>query len=64
MNENVKKLFIAASKDNDFQVELSVHEKEYYKPSIFWDDKKRVIYATIYMGWLIGKRKYNESDFK
>lgn len=57
------RLIEAAKNDTDFQNELNVHEPKYYKLKHNATHLEQAMYAMIYMGWLIGKGKYNESDF-
>ena len=64
MEKKVIKLLLAAKKDSIFQAELKAHEPKTYKVGFWWSDLQKVIYASIYMGWLIGKGIYNESDYE
>ena len=63
MEKKVIKLLLAAKKDSIFQAELKAHEPNTYKVGFWWSVLQKVIYASIYMGWLIGKGIYNESDY-
>ncbi len=64
LTSSVKKMFTQARKDKTFQAELIQHEPEYYKISRLSDEKLKIIYASVYMGWLIAKGLYNEKDFE
>lgn len=63
MERNVTNLYNEAKENKEFQGELKVHEPELYQPSVLWSEQKKVLYALIYMGWLIGKGLYNESKY-
>jgi hypothetical protein len=63
MEKKVKKIINAAKNDKNFQFELKKHEPNNYKLDYFSNDTEKIIYASIYMGWLIGKGVYDESVF-
>lgn len=58
------KLYKEAKENLIFQNDLKIHEPKNYKPKIFFDEKDKAIYSSIYMGYLIGKGIYNENDYK
>jgi hypothetical protein len=64
MKPTVKKLYNEAKVNLDFQEELKLYEPDNYKPKLWWDKHKKVLYACLYMGYLIGKGKYNENNYK
>ena len=63
MKNIVKRLFNEAKDNLEFQNELMPHEPKWHKPKWYWGDEKKVLYATVYMGWKIGKGTYNESNY-
>jgi len=64
MTNKVTKLYLAAKENLIFQHDLKIHEPKSYAPIIFSDNTDKAIYATIYMGYLIGKGIYNENDYE
>lgn len=64
MSQYIDNLIKKAISDIDFQNELKIHEPKNYKVSFFWGKEKKFIYASIYMGYLIAKGNYKESDYK
>ena len=64
MKPEVVKLLNAAKADMEFQEELKKHEPNRYKLNWFSDLFDKSIYASLYMGWLIGKGRYDENDYK
>lgn len=48
----------------EFQNDLKPHEPKRYKPRWHWNELEKTLFATVYMGWLIAKGKYNESNYK
>lgn len=63
MTHRVKNLLNAAKNDMLFQSELKTHEPDCYKVGFFWNESEKIMYASIYMGWLIGKGVYDENMF-
>ena len=59
----VKRMYNEAKVNKSFQDDLKKHEPDTYKPKLLWGDTEKVIYATIYMGWLIARGEYNENDY-
>lgn len=65
MTPKVRKLFNEAKDNEEFQEELKVHEPEEYKPpGLLSNDLDKLLYAILYMGWLIGKGIYNENKYE
>lgn len=62
MEKKVRNLFRASKKDQEFIDDLLKNNES--APSL-WDEKEtKIIYACIYMGWLMAKGKYKESDYE
>lgn len=64
MNQKVRKLLKAAKNDKNFQDELKIYEPKDYKVDISWTNNEQILYASVYMGWLIGKGIYNEKNYE
>lgn len=64
MTRSVLNLFIDAMANREFEKDLIIHEPNFKHPSLKWGNLEKITYATIYMGWLIGKGIYNENYFK
>lgn len=63
MTKKIKKLYKSSRNDKSFIDDLRKHEPKYCKIDWFFSDNEKIIIATIYMGWLLGKGQYNEEDF-
>jgi len=59
----VRILFNEAKTDMEFQTELRLAGEKKYSPGIFWDDTDKALFATVYLGWLIGKKIYDPSKY-
>lgn len=59
MTKKVRKLYNAATMDLEFMNQLMLYER-----IITRDVISDAIVASIYMGYLIAKGEYNESDYK
>ena len=63
MERAVKRLFTEAKNNKTFRQALKDVGEIHYKPSPFWDKETKVLYASIYMGWLVGRGQYKESNY-
>lgn len=63
MGKSVRNMYNAAMSDKLFQLDLKQHKPDYYT-GIFMSNNEKVLFASIYMGYLIGKGLYKESDFQ
>ena len=63
MNKSVRNLYTAALENKEFEQSLSDAGEGHHKPALLTDNKRKIVYAVIYMGGLIGKGLYNESDY-
>ncbi|CAL2056045.1 hypothetical protein [Tenacibaculum sp. 190524A05c] len=64
MTEAVKKIYKEAKSNKEFDNEMkSLDPEGYKKPSIFSSDIDKILYASSYYGWLIGKGKYNRQNY-
>jgi hypothetical protein len=59
-----KALFNEGKNNQAFLSELQIHEPENYKPKFWWDNDRKIVFVSIYMGWLIAKGLYNESNYE
>jgi hypothetical protein len=64
MEDSVKNMYKEAKGNLEFQNDLKPHEPKRYKPRWHWNELEKTLFATVYMGWLIAKGKYNESNYK
>jgi len=64
MTKSVKKMFKQSTLDVEFQNALKLAGEEDWKPDRNWADAYKSIYVSIYYGWLVGKGRYVESDYK
>ena len=65
MTSKVQNLYKSARNNDAFVNQLKVHEADFFNKkwySIVSDIEKCTI-ASIYMGWLIAKNGYRESDY-
>jgi len=46
-----------------FNEQLKIADKDYESPTMFWGDKERTIYTSIYFGWLIANNKFDERNY-
>ena len=64
MTEPVRKLYNAALRDRAFQEEAKKADPQgYKKPNLWSDEIDRILYATAYFGWLVGKGQFKRSQF-
>ena len=63
MTETVKKLFKKAKQDYLFINDLKKVQEEDYAPKWWWGNMHKTAYASVYYGYLVGKGKYQESDY-
>ena len=59
----IKRLFKAAKKDLAFQQKLKEVGEVHNKPEQWWDNNLQVLFATVYMGYLVANGLYTESDY-
>lgn len=64
MTNKVTKLYLAAKEDLIFRYDLKIHERKDSFNNTFLDNTDKMILATVYMGYLIGKGIYNENDYE
>jgi len=64
MNAKTRKLYEEAKDNKQFQEDLKLFEYKYHKPTMCWSMELKIIYASVYMGWLIGKGMYNENNYE
>ena len=64
MTSPVKKLYKEAKRDRTFIKELKDSGEKDYQPSMFWDELTKIQFATVYMGYLVAKGKFKDSNYK
>ena len=64
MTEPVKRLYNEAKVNVDFHEALKKVREDYYKPGLFWSEEEKILYASVYMGWLMGKDQYDRKNYE
>lgn len=64
MTEKIKRLYARCISDERFMKQLAIHEPDYSNPRFFWGPKVKTIIAMVYMGFLIAKNEYRETDYE
>lgn len=63
MTGSVQRTYEMAKKDIFFNAEMEQQTKKHKIPSWYSDEIDKILYATVYWGWLVGKGKY-EGELK
>lgn len=51
-----KRFFKACLADDEFQIEMKLAEGDrWVRPRRFMSDPSKIVYASVYAGWLVGK---------
>ena len=64
MNKATKRFYLAAKADTEFNQELEQNESEYKYLTTTTQNGGILIYCSMYLGWLIGKGRYNELEWR
>jgi hypothetical protein len=64
MKKAVRNLFNEANNNEEFKAEMKkIGEGDFARPSKFWDVELKAIFASVYMGWLMGRGEYKEENY-
>jgi len=68
MEPLVKNLYKAAKKNDEFNLAIRKVDTGWKYPSFYQfshnDELLRIAMAAVYMGWLVGRDEYTESDYE
>ena len=63
MKKSIKNLYKEAVNNELFKTEFKKADIEYEEPKFYSSDKLKIIFACIYMGWLIGRGEFNQYKY-
>lgn len=64
MDKGVKRLLEEAKTNQEFNREaMEADPVSYLKPDFWSCDMTKLVYATVYYGWLIAKGRYKRSNY-
>lgn len=64
MESSVRKIYEESKCDLEFQLKLKESGEDYHTPSFWWDEETKMLFATIYMGYLLALGKFKDSNYK
>ena len=63
MTKSVKKLWLEAEKNPEFRTALN-QAGEHNFPHHSSEEKEKILYTAIYMGWLLGQGLYSKKNYQ
>lgn len=64
MKRSVKKLYNEALENKEFNMDFKLSDSTYYKPNFFTDEIRKILYTSVYEGYLIAKGQFDEANYK
>jgi hypothetical protein len=63
MTPKVKKMYKEARNNPLFESDIKKNEPNFNLNDLLWSNNQKVLYSSIYFGWLIARGEYVESNY-